>query len=736
MSLPLRTKITGLVVFAALLPVLVVFTLTQDLRKEIAAKVESELYLLAQDNIAQIAKDVFKICKTTNELVFQQVTQSLRTITILLTRSLGVTLNPSAQVSWEVLDPQTGKTTTMSLPQMEYEGQWLGQVRATNETIALVDEIVKMTGMDCSVFQRMNDKGDMLRVASSVIGSDGRRVLGVPIRARLANGTTNAAIQKVIKGETATDMTQTPGHQFIAAFLPLIDPGGYVFGMVGIGKEVDTLSYLRDTILKIRVGKSGYVWVVGAKGKQKGVYVISQDGKRDGESVLNMQDSNGKYWVQSIIEKAVAVAPGDVAFERYPWLNPGDTEARMKIAAVTYFEPWNWVIGVGTYEDDYYDAQEKVSATLHDLSSKLLPRALGILIITVLLALFVATRLTRPISRITSLAGRIAAGDFQRASENLAAFGINLKAHERDETRQLAGAFTEMTRSLNALIGQVQKSGIQVTSSATEISASAKQLEATVAEQAAATDQVTATSKEISSRSVELLKTMTNVSSSAAENASMAEKCHTGLKDMEGAMQQLMAATSTISAKLNTISEKAQNISGIVTTITKVADQTNLLSLNASIEAEKAGEYGLGFSVVAREIRRLADQTAAATLNIAQMIKEMHSAVSSGVMEMDRFVQQVRKEVEDMRGIGSHMSNIVNCVRTMFPQFEAVSKSMEEQSTGANEISEAMVQLSQTADQTRESLTEFNKATGQLKEAIQDLQKEVSRFKIDTSAVS
>src|SRR6202007_2042888 len=99
---------------------------------------------------------------------------------------------------------------------------------------------------------------------------------------------------------------------------------------------------------------------------------------------------------------------------------------------------------------------------------------------------------------------------------------------------------------------------------------------------------------------------------------------------MEETMRHVMEAATSINAKLSVLNEKAGNINQVVITITKVADQTNLLSLNAAIEAEKAGEYGRGFAVVATEIRRLADQTAVATYDIEQMVKEIQSAVAAG----------------------------------------------------------------------------------------------------------
>src|SRR5437764_8962766 len=128
-------------------------------------------------------------------------------------------------------------------------------------------------------------------------------------------------------------------------------------------------------------------------------------------------------------------------------------------------------------------------------------------------------------------------------------------------------------------------------------------------------------------------------------------------------MLQIMDASGSITSKLAVLNEKTANINSVVTTITKVADQTNLLSLNAAIEAEKAGEYGLGFAVVAMEIRRLADQTAVATYDIAKMVKEMQSAVAAGVMGMDKFSEEVGRGMQEIQQVGRQLSEIIQQVQ-------------------------------------------------------------------------
>lgn len=334
----------------------------------------------------------------------------------------------------------------------------------------------------------------------------------------------------------------------------------------------------------------------------------------------------------------------------------------------------------------------------------------------------IAKPLGTRIDRVVAVAEQISAGDLSME--------IDVTGSEKNETGKLLLAFKKMTKSLNALIGQVQQSGIQITTSSTQIAASGKQLEATMTEQVAATNEVVATAKEIAATSAQLLAAMQDVAAVSEETAVAASQSQSELARMEATMRQLATATSSISGKLGTISEKANNINSVVTTISKVADRTNLLSLNAAIEAEKAGEYGSGFAVVAREIRRLADQTAVATLEIEQMVKEMQSAVSTGVMEMDKFTKEVKSGVEDVRTISQQLAQIIDQVKALTPSFEDVNQGMEAQSTGAGQISLAMVQLSEQAAQTAETLAETNRALEQLNDAAQGLRRAVSRFTI------
>jgi methyl-accepting chemotaxis protein WspA len=327
---------------------------------------------------------------------------------------------------------------------------------------------------------------------------------------------------------------------------------------------------------------------------------------------------------------------------------------------------------------------------------------------------------TVPLNRLVNSLERMSHGDFTEPIQII----------RRDEFGVLGTSLNQLSKELSDLVGQVQRSGIQVNTTATQISATAREQQSTAQEIAATTAEIGATSKQISATSKELVRTMNEVNVVSEETANLAGSGQTAIIRMESTMRQILEASGSITSKLSVLSEKTVNINSVVTTITKVADQTNLLSLNAAIEAEKAGEYGLGFAVVAMEIRRLADQTAVATYDIEKMVKEMQSAVAAGVMGMDKFSEEARRGVEEIRQVSTQLAQIIHQVQTLSPRFQTVNEGMHAQASGASQISETLTQLSEAAHQTAESLRQSNLAIEQLNGAARALQTSVARFKL------
>ncbi|MGF0239623.1 methyl-accepting chemotaxis protein [Rhodococcus sp. IEGM1300] len=351
--------------------------------------------------------------------------------------------------------------------------------------------------------------------------------------------------------------------------------------------------------------------------------------------------------------------------------------------------------------------------------------AMGISLLIALLAaglcgLLLMRAIMAPMNRIVQILEVMRTGDLSG----------RLNLERKDEFGAVETGFNDMMTELTALVSQAQRSSVQVTTSVTEIAATSKQQQATATETAATTTEIGATSREIAATSRDLVRTMTEVSSAADQASVLAGSGQQGLARMEDTMHSVMGAADLVNAKLAILNEKAGNINQVVVTIVKVADQTNLLSLNAAIEAEKAGEYGRGFAVVATEVRRLADQTAVATYDIEQMVREIQSAVSAGVMGMDKFSEEVRRGMSEVQQVGEQLSQIIHQVQALAPRVLMVNEGMLAQATGAEQINHALVQLGDASSQTVESLRQASFAIDELSQVAVGLRSGVSRFKV------
>lgn len=332
------------------------------------------------------------------------------------------------------------------------------------------------------------------------------------------------------------------------------------------------------------------------------------------------------------------------------------------------------------------------------------------LVVAVLAAGFCGLLLMRaimaPMNRIVQILDIMRTGDLSS----------RLNLERKDEFGAVETGFNDMMTELTSLVSQAQRSSVQVTTSVTEIAATSKQQQATATETAAT--------------SRDLVRTMTEVSTAADQASVLAGSGQQGLARMEDTMHSVMGAADLVNAKLAILNEKAGNINQVVVTIVKVADQTNLRSLNAAIEAEKAGEYGRGFAVVATEVRRLADQTAVATYDIEQMVREIQSAVSAGVMGMDKFSEEVRRGMAEVQQVGEQLSQIIHQVQALAPRVLMVNEGMQAQATGAEQINHALVQLGDASSQTVESLRQASFAIDELSQVAVGLRSGVSRFKV------
>jgi methyl-accepting chemotaxis protein WspA len=394
------------------------------------------------------------------------------------------------------------------------------------------------------------------------------------------------------------------------------------------------------------------------------------------------------------------------------WQYEDRATGEVRYAAAKRIPTGNWTLIVSISREELLRAFWKF---FFQIGSLTLLGSLFAIFITIRLV----ARIVKQLETAAATAKVIADGDLTQ----------HLKVQSNDETGVLFTAIEHMTSSLRALIGDVRQTATRLNEVARAISNAAGSQRDTNLELADASDQASSSIAQISDTSNELRQTMASISETNSETNRVAGQGRDEITQMQETILAFAQAATTISRKLAVISDRANSIGSIVTTINKVADQTNLLSLNAAIEAEKAGEHGQGFSVVAREIRRLADQTALATSDIEQIVEDMQNSVVSGVMEMDRFDEQIRNGVEESEEISKNLATIIARVEALKPRLELASHQVSAQSKSAESIGFAMQQLQTVADASNTSSIVLDDATKELEQAVTTLGQNINLFK-------
>jgi methyl-accepting chemotaxis protein len=622
-------------------------------------------------------------------------------------------------VPWSAVNQYTQSAVPVELPKMLVGNTWFGQIQDLSTTVPVVDRVRDLAeDVTCTVFQRMNANGDMLRVATNVVKSDGTRAIGTYIPRTNPDGKANPVVSEVLRGQTFSGRAFVVDRWYLTSYEPIYNKDKYIVGMLYVGIPQESVQSLRQAIYDIQVGSTGYVYVLDTQGH----YVISQNGTRDGEDISQAKDTDGNLFIQEIVAKARNLKPGEFAEHRYPWQNPGDPAPRMKVARLMYFEPWDWVIGSGSYEEEFLSSAHRIQ----DISDRgrIFQYAVAAIAVAVFgfLGILMSRAIARPIVRIAEAVNTVA------RERDLT---VEVPVESKDEVGVMAGEFNKMMKLLRESFQLVTKAALDVERNAGDVAQRAtankeraelqarqmqimketvEAMRATAAEVAGASE-AQREAADVSNNNVESLMgsmtTVTEASSSQVEEASTATDRvqamgDTGAKVVENAQQQgtqvaavsqavgrMEAAVNELTSATNSamefansalqaveegtesveatvegmkaISESSEQISEIITVITEIAEQTNLLSLNAAIEAARAGAHGKGFAVVADEVGKLAQRSSEAAKEITQLIKDSTARVAEGTQLSDRSRRALEKIAA---GGGTNMKAIQEIART------------------------------------------------------------------------
>ncbi len=376
-----------------------------------------------EKNIDVVVNNVYNSCEITNKLLTKLLSKKLEEAKGLISKKGSISFSKET-FNWNCVNQFSKESSNFALPKVMIGGTWIGNITDSGIFQPVVDDLSEKH-YTFTIFQRMNEKGDMLRVATNVKLDNGQRAIGTYIPTVNPDGASNAVLESVLKGNTYYGTAYVVNDYYQTVYEPIKDTNGKVIGMLYEGISLNAIIELRESIMKTVIGKTGYIYVLGGTGSRKGHYIISKNGQRDGENIWEAKDGNGELVIQKIINQAISQPEGSVSNIIYSWKNKDDNEAHDKFVAITYYKPFDWVIGAGAELDEIQESAQIINDGFNEIylyfAIALFISLIGILFSSV----YLSNRIAKPIAVAVNVVHYIAEGNISKAKEEISNFEKN-----------------------------------------------------------------------------------------------------------------------------------------------------------------------------------------------------------------------------------------------------------------------------------------------------------------------
>ncbi|MBS1145111.1 MAG: methyl-accepting chemotaxis protein [Proteobacteria bacterium] len=432
----------------------------------------------------------------------------------------------------------------------------------------------------------------------------------------------------------------------------------------------------------------------------------------DGKKLDQIKDKNGKLLFVAF--NAMVKAKG-AGFVDYLWPKPGSEEGVPKISYVMGFEPWGWVIGSGIYIDD-------VDAKFRSDAVSLLLWGLGIAGFIAISLLLLSNNIIKTLGGDPGVASaitkRIASGDLATSVECAA-----------DDNDSLLANIRTMQETLREIIGKIVSNAEQVSSAATQLLGASEQVAIRGSQQSDAASSMAASVEEMAV-SIDQVRENAGEAHNISQTAGrISEDGAAVIHNAASEMRKISEAVQSSSQIVEDLGRQSDQITSIVNTIKEIADQTNLLALNAAIEAARAGEQGRGFAVVADEVRKLAERTSQSTTEIGDMVAKIQNGTRSAVSSMQDGVRQVANGVDLANRAGDSINQIRDGAQRVTVVVNGISDSISEQSMASNEIAQKLETIAQMSEESAAAVRQTADAARQLQALSDSLHQTVAQFR-------
>ncbi len=567
----------------------------------------------------------------------------------------------------------------VSVAGVQTPGLHLGDV-VLNNNFAEVDQFKQMTAGVATLFVRSGD--DFVRVSTSLSKQDGSRAIGTLL------DHAHPAYQKLMAGQGYVGRALLFERFYMTQYTPVLDRSGKVIAVLFVGFDyTDAQNAQFANLKRFRIGQSGSLalldeqnkWLVppaGVQAPEQAAQVMAQAAKEPGK---------GRFWSDQS-EDFYSLA---VPFEGGPW-SVVASMPKAEIRAVT------WSVGIRLVIGSLLAMLLAVGATVWLLRSKL-----------------------APLSDLVRQAQALGGGDLSAR--------LNVASH--DEIGQLARSFNQMGEALSTMVEHIRRSAAEVNGRAQVLSGLSSGAYEGMEQQSGEITSMAGAVEEFSATSLNIADNMGSTQRLAQENAQQTHIGRTSMQEASSSLEQIAGALNSTATVINTLGQRSQEIGGIVGVITAIADQTNLLALNAAIEAARAGEQGRGFAVVADEVRNLASRTREATDEISQMINSIQQETGHAIQTMEQGNRLMQEGLSRNADVASALALIDEQSRSAGEQFAAITTATQEQSSTATVLSSNLQSIAQANSEQREVVSNLAVTARELETLAADLRQEVDRFR-------
>lgn len=473
-----------------------------------------------------------------------------------------------------------------------------------------------------------------------------------------------------------------------------------------------------DILQKLSYGKDGYFFATDFEGN---VTAHALKPELIGQNLYEFKDKNGTPLFKELIDAAKKGG----GYVEYVWPKGSEGKQAPKLSYAMPLENWDWMIGTGFYIDDVEDAvaakKAELGVRIKKVVGAMLIMGIVVIIAVVFISLFLSNMLTKSIIMANTFLKEVSEGEGDLTKQ--------LPVLSSDEVGLLSRHFNIFINKLNDIISVVKEGSQNVASGSTELASATEELSVTMHDQATQISSVASATEEISVSSTEVLQALQEANAQTATADRLTVEGKEKLLVSVNEVMEIKERVEKLGATIGNLSASSEEIGNIINVINDIADQTNLLALNAAIEAARAGEHGRGFAVVADEVRKLAERTQGATKEIESIIVSLQDETKAANKDMNDATQKVLDGAETIKETENIFEQIVASVNAIHTTNDIITGSIEEQVTAINNINDNAQVISAGIEQSSTAVHEISKTVVDLQKQSDDLHLLVDKFK-------